>query len=469
MKRIFRLLSVGVIILFLSACSTTYTIQIHPPLAKSPTIKKVAIFLDGTKNSRDSRTNVSTLNEIVQHQNKDNLYIFYNDGVGTDGRFLGAGTGWGFDKDVVEAYSFLSKYYTSGSKLYVFGFSRGAYTSRILAGMLYSVGVYDLSNFQEETRLKIAEELYDAYKGKDKKIEDIRKNAKAIIDEWASDINSQQTRNKPRPDYSVMIDVLGLWDTVEALGVIPTIEAIEGKILGIKDPQEIVNPNGRYIDQICNARNIYHALALDDNRANVFTPIIISSNQVAKKCKPEDSSISKIEEVWFSGAHADVGGGYSINENNNKGDETDHDLSLSGLSLNWMMSRIKIVAPELLPKHAEVFQNPLGYMHDAEKDSSLYVRVPRHNILVNYINLSKYHKLKVHSSVFDRLAESSDTRSKLGFDSEWYKLSEFSECFNVDECGKYKFKKCKNIEVVEELAKPNKAIRISGRISQKRK
>lgn len=432
-----------------TAYSATYTIQVHPPTAEPPTVRKVALFLDGTQNNKDSRTNVSALSEIVKHQNKDNLYIFYNEGVGTDARFVGAGTGWGISKDVAEAYSFLSKYYTRGSKLYVFGFSRGAYTSRILAGMIYSFGIYDLSSFQEEDRIKIANELYDAYKGKNKEVKDIRQKGMKIIKNWRAARNLQQLSGEMGVDYSATIDVMGLWDTVEALGVVPTLEALEGKILGIRDPQNIVNPNGRYIDQICNAKNIYHALSLDDNRANVFTPIIITSNRVAEKCKPEDASISKIEEVWFSGAHSDVGGGYSIHENNRKGDDTDRDLSLSGLSLNWMMSRIKIAAPELLPADAEVFQNHLGYSHDAEFDSSNYKRTPRHNILTKYTEYSRYRKLKIHSSVFSRLALPANVRGKLGFDSEWYKLSEFDKCFVVNGHGGYQHKDCPLIEVVK--------------------
>jgi uncharacterized protein (DUF2235 family) len=103
------LLAVGIL---LSACASTYTIQIHPSIKQAESNKVLALFLDGTQNDLDSRTNVSTLSQITKHQNRDNLYIFYNEGVGTDSRIIGAGTGWGISKDVAEAYTFLSEYHS---------------------------------------------------------------------------------------------------------------------------------------------------------------------------------------------------------------------------------------------------------------------------------------------------------------------------------------------------------------------
>lgn len=452
MKQLFKVVYFSLISIFLMSCASTnktYTIQIHPPLSSSPSIKQVALFLDGTQNDRDSRTNVSTLSEIVKHQNRDNLYIFYNEGVGTEGQFVGAGTGLGIDKDVAEAYAFLSEYYSPDSKLYIFGFSRGAYTSRILAGMIYSIGIYDLTSFVKKERIKIAKDLYEAYKGKNKDIINIREAGRNIIKEWRIKTLAKNKTINVQSDYDVSIEVLGLWDTVEALGIVPTLEALEGKILGTKDPQNIINPNGRYIDQICNIKNVYQSLSLDDNRANIFTPIIISSEFVIQKCKRDAQFITNVEEVWFSGAHADIGGGYQKNENNDKGDDTDRDLSISGVSLNWMMSRIKQSAPELIPKNAEVFENSLGYIHDAQNGSSMYKRISRNHILTDYTRHSMYAKLKIHESVFQRLSLKASARKDIGFDSGWYMLDAFKECFDVTEDEEYIFKKCALIEVVK--------------------
>lgn len=453
-----KVINISIILLLaglISGCvgSKTYSIQIHHPISKPKSPKLIALFLDGTQNDRDSRTNVSFLSEIVKHQYKDNLYMFYNEGVGTSGRFIGAGAGWGIDKDVAEAYAFLTEYYSAGSKMYVFGFSRGSYTSRILAGMIYSVGIYDLTSFKKEDRIRISKKLYYAYKGNNKTVNGIRSAGETVVNTWGGEAGEEVVTNNIKPYLNAEIEVMGLWDTVEALGVVPTIEAGKEKILGIQDPQNIINPNGRYLDQICNVKNIYHALSLDDNRANVFTPIIISSEYVTNECDDdsEKSSINKIKEVWFSGAHADIGGGYEKNENNKKGDYTDRDVSISGVSLNWMMSEIKNDAPGLIPNYARVFENPLGYVHNAENGDMKYKKVRRHNILTDhYKKYSRYGKLRIHESVFKRLATPRTTEQlyKFGYDSEWYALDQFEDCFDKKEDGSFLFKECDAIEVV---------------------
>lgn len=455
MKSWIVMINLLIILEVVTGCSAnrTYSIQINEPDIAPKSVKQIALFLDGTQNDRDSRTNVSVLNEIVKNQDKDNLYLFYNEGVGTDGKFIGAGTGWGIGKDVAEAYSFLSKYYTPDSKLYIFGFSRGAYTSRILAGMINSVGIIDLTPFDENDRAKISEKLFLAYKGENKKsLEENKANVNEIIEQLDRKLN-----NKIKRYDDVKIEAMGLWDTVEALGIIPTIEAIERGLLQIQDPQEIVNPNSRYRDQICNVKHIYHALSLDDNRANVFTPIIISSDHVMSKCNVDkDLLLAIVDEVWFSGAHSDIGGGYKIkdsnkNDSNKKGDNTDRDLSISGVSLNWMMSKLEKDSPGLLPEHAKVHENPLGYIHDAENHNPMYGRVPRYNILEKYLELSKYKKIRTHKSVVNRLVNiTGDDRSKTGYDSEWYaKTGKLQGCFTDKGNGSYEFTGCPLIDIVE--------------------
>lgn len=432
--------------------SKTYTIEINQPNQDSQNIKQIALFLDGTQNDRDSRTNVSALNEIIMHQDTDNLYLFYNEGVGTDGRIIGAGTGWGNDKDIAEAYAFLTKYYSQDAQLYIFGFSRGAYASRILAGMIYALGIYDLSDVIEQDRLALSKALYAIYKGENKDIEESRYQANQLINQWGKDKLKVNDFAFSHHNHNVFIDVLGLWDTVEALGFTPTIEAVNETYLGVADPNNIVNPNPRYIDQICNVNYVYHAVSLDDNRANVFTPIILSSDEVVSLCPDsEQASITKVEEVWFSGAHADVGGGYEKMENNHPDDYSDKDLALAGVSLNWMLDNIKRDAPILLPDTAKVHQNVFGHIHDAENTDPKYKRVLRNSILTSYLNVSRYNKIKIHSSVFERIAEPPQNSKEIldrGFDSHWYEDGYFVDCFKPNHQGGYRFVPCDQIEPV---------------------
>lgn len=453
MKRLFGIIAIfPLAALFVGCASQPYSVELHMPVNNSNHDKQVVIFLDGTQNDRNSRTNISALSEIIKHQDKDNLYMFYNEGVGTGGRVVGAGSGWGIDEDVATAYAFLSKYYSQPSKLYIFGFSRGAYTSRILAGMIYAIGIYDLNSFSQDDRIKIARDLYSAYKGKHKTVPDIQKAANTIVNTWKADLNNTAFSVVKNKYDNVQIDILGIWDTVEALGVVPTIEAIQTKVFGTKDPQNIINPNERYIDQICNIRHVYHALSLDDNRANVFTPIIMSSKYAASKCNGEqDASLAKVDEVWFTGAHADIGGGYTKDEyNQDDKKQVDKDVSLSGVSLNWMLAKIKKVASDLLPKYASVYANPLAYVHDAENGDAKYAREERDDILLKYIRLSRYEKLRIHRSVLQRLARTTEERKHMGYDSKWYEQVEFKDCFDHDEAGSYTYKQCTAIEVVNE-------------------
>lgn len=413
MQKVYLVLAIMIFTILINGCSKTYTIEIHEKKIHSKSEKRLALFLDGTANSMKSRTNISKLYEIIANQNKDNLYLFYNSGVGTGGKFLGAMVGLGIDKDVKEAYKFLSDNYTEKSKLSIFGFSRGAYTARILAGMIYTVGIYDLNDFKNKK--KIINELYSqAYEGKNRNKKTIRTKANAIIEKWK---NIESVNKTIKPYENVKIDILGLWDTVEALGFIPTIEAIENKILNKKDKQNIVNPNNRYFDQICNTKKVFQALALDDNRADVFTPIILAHNYFKEKCNnPKKPNVSNIvDEVWFSGAHADIGGGY--NKNN----------SLSGVSLNWMISKIKEADSNLLPKDTKVYENRLGYIHNAEKSLKIaYKEENRSKILKKYIDISVYKKLRIHQSVIDGLKSKN---TKKDHDSKWYLAPLFKACF----------------------------------------
>jgi uncharacterized protein (DUF2235 family) len=447
MKKIVVMLTSIVLLNGCSAINTTSTIEIHEKMNDSESIKKIALFLDGTANDRRSRTNVLKINEIIANQNKDNLYLFYNEGVGTGYRALGAGTGWGLGKDVREAYQFLSEHYTKDTSLYIFGFSRGSYTARVLAGMIYTVGIYNLSEFNKDAWPKIIYDLYNkAYKGSRKTKENIRESAISVINDWRKrnktegghEALDQEASKRHIDGEKIKIEIMALWDTVEAMGIVPTMEAIKDKLGIEEDKQDIVYPNDNYTDQICNMNHVLHALSLDDNRAYVFTPIILTNERVIHSCEGDINIQNVVNEVWFSGAHADVGGGY---EKNN---------SLSGVSLNWMLDEINKIEKDkgrnnrLLSENVEIFGNELGFLHNAEGKSKLYREDNRRKILEKYLGASVYEVIRIHSSVKRRLEKIGLVN---GFDSKWYESERFDECFS--EGGKNKFKNCTSIVIVE--------------------
>ena len=401
------------------------TVEIHDNVSDLDKHKRVVVFFDGTGDNMEKRSNVIKLFEISANQKIDNADFYYHKGVGTGEKFIGAATGLGMGKIIKNAYAFLSQRYEKDAKLYVFGFSRGAFSSRVFTNFIDTVGLYNLKDIDTKKAFKLIDNLYaNAYKGKDKTKDEIKALATKIVQKWKADTGIKKDISS---FGSVEVEILGLWDTVAALGV---------KVKNKK--QNIINYYDTYFDQICNTKNVLQALSLDDNRANIFTPVIISADYFKSKCQnKEDINIkSVVNEVWFSGAHSDVGGGYETK------------TSLSGLALNWMISEIKKIESDLLPKSAEVFENEYGYSHKASDhwyDVIAFGKTTREKIIEKYVDLSVYKKLRVHQSVIDKI-QNPDLWD--GYSSKWYESDKFKECFKKSDKG-YTFMTCELIEVIK--------------------
>lgn len=364
-----------------------------PPTAKP---RKIAIFFDGTANDEGSDTNVKRLHSLVTLQNKGNIASLYLQGVGVSNDITGAVTGAGTNPRVKIAYEFILNHYQPAScsrpadEIYIFGFSRGAYSARILATMLFYGGLVKSKDNPYYTSTELAGLVHNATFAplfqdvnqavRIKKIKDFFKEKKLIT----LPIDGQV--------LPITVKVLGLWDTVEALGpkfFIPTTPAVN---LRSTFPEvNIDTPNGRYGERLCNVEKAYHAVSIDDNRATIFTPLLLTRKHLFVDCprgkKESDNNIdfyspmlnsdgtirkNHLQEVWFSGAHSDVGGGY-LNS------------SLSGVSLNWMIDRLRDT--DLLPEHSAVRQDIFGSSHNPASGSwsVLYPDVSR-NIVAFALN-----------------------------------------------------------------------------------
>ncbi len=300
MKGLARL-AAGLAALFLAGCGNIAVNHVpHQPESKP---KKLAVFFDGTANDEGSYTNVAKLHNLVTLQARPDVSTSYIKGVGVDGKILGMATGWGIGLDVRQAYLYLAENYSHEpeDEIYIFGFSRGAYAARILAALIHVAGIPDVRSIENRNaRIGYIEQIYDAYKSNgERSIEDRRKRVEAVL---------------KTPTVHAQIKFLGIWDTVEALGLPNYAETVDV-------------PNPRYADQLCNVTKAAHAVALDDNRARIFTPILLTRAHLTEACEHVDID-QVVTEVWFSGAHSDVGGGYS-------------DTHLSGVSLNWMIGQIR--------------------------------------------------------------------------------------------------------------------------------
>jgi uncharacterized protein (DUF2235 family) len=377
--------------LLLSSCTTNIS---YKQLRTSvPSAKYIAVFFDGTSNNEKSDTNIKRLHSLVSLQKRDDIASIYIEGVGTETDVLGMGTGFGIGARVKIAYEFLLNNYNRGDKIYVFGFSRGSFSGRMLTSMLYHAGLPQLAGHDSR---ETAEMVFDAVKEPiPSNLEHERKGRVAT----ALHLDHIE---------SVSVDVLGLWDTVGALGAPSWPSRLMHKAGLRAHHVDIDVPNDRYGDQLCNVRQVYHALSVDDDREWIFTPLLLQRKMLLENCEPRDDDHlldakgnvrpGRLQEVWFSGAHSDVGGGYP-------------DSLLSGVSLNWMIDRLNTrsdLSRPILPLGAHVPEDPFGSSHDPESGSYsvLYENMSR-NIGAYLLDRNQERKefagsMCVHESVLQR-------------------------------------------------------------------
>jgi uncharacterized protein (DUF2235 family) len=367
--------------------------------------KLVWVTIDGTSNTPVSRTAAVRLHELVEAHSYDMpghpLAIWYAEGVGSgDLDIVGKTVGVGVNEDIKNAYAFLTQIWQPCDRLFLNGFSRGAYTVRALGGLLYMAGIPDLRTTPAAERKKIVNELFDAYKTRTAYPErdglNLRRAERiaAVYARHGLAPRAAREGGFANPRTKVVIEAITLWDTVQAMGL-PD---------GSEDPAEGL---AHFLITACNARAIFQALSLDDNRAYSFTPLLAGGEQATAAC-PADSGRQNvnatIEEAWFSGAHADVGGTYS------SGSMLDGELA--SISLNWMLSRLK--GPECpecsstlsLPADLQVPENRLTAVHDGKRTSIAYRKLFRQTRKPSVYWARVYGSgklLPVHASVFDRL------------------------------------------------------------------
>ena len=378
-------------LLLLLACTLAgCTAIVHKTQLSAATEKKIAVFFDGTHNDIAADTNIKKLHSLVSLQGRRDIASIYIEGVGTKTDVLGMGTGFGVRPRVIMAYAYLLENYkgkqgkVQADTIYLFGFSRGAYQARILASLLNTVGIVAAPDGVDA--YNVAELTYDAFKTDQNQPRSLAARREAVQNELApAGITIGQD--------AVRVKVLGLWDSVEALGV-PEYSGRLKEKFGIGEyPVDIDTPNLRYGDQLCNVDNAFHALSIDDNREWVFTPLLLTRKHLFADC-PDAARFphGQLAEVWFAGAHSDVGGGYE-------------DSLLSGVSMNWMIEQLREF--NLLPDGAAVPEDPYGSSHDPEASmlwGMLYHAKSRD--IGRYVLDSERHLLPatlcVHKSVFER-------------------------------------------------------------------
>lgn len=271
--------------------------------------KRLVVYLDGTWNSVDSNTNVWRMRALTADKSPDGRSQLVYYGVGVNG-FSGGVFGQGLDDNIRLAYEWLIENYTDGDEIFIFGFSRGAFTPRSLAGLVAINGILKAGSPIGTS------ELFKRYKKGDE--ESIWKLQEA---ERLGGRDKLTTQEQWLLKYSqpANVKMIGVWDTVGSLGL------STGKIPGISRSSFDYLQTGLRIHIL----NGYHALAIDEHRDD-FAPTLwdVHRSNDEKAVFATPRSLASVEQRWFVGAHANVGGGY----------ETD---LLAQAPLRWIITKAR--------------------------------------------------------------------------------------------------------------------------------
>jgi hypothetical protein len=290
-------------------------------------MRHLVVCCDGTWNTPDqeSVTNVKRLYDALD-DTKNDQFSYYAPGVGTEGgllaRLTGGSFGVGIDGKIMGAYDWLTTTYQPGDRIALFGFSRGAYTVRSLAGMIAACGLIDTTSLDAQETGRQIERVYRK-----------RYTQGGNADRgWREGLTF---RYDPDNAEQIPVQFIGVWDTVGALGIPDNMSWLNP--LDPSAPHTFhdvkLNPH------VPHAR---HAVAMDERR-RAFTPTLWS-----KPARGQD-----VKQKWFPGSHMDVGGGHL-------------ERGLSDGALQWMIDEAGDAAQLAFHKTTldQVRADPLDVLHD---------------------------------------------------------------------------------------------------------
>ena len=258
-------------------------------------MKRLILCFDGTWNQPDNKhpedeqveTNVRRIFESLKGYDDKGIQQvgWYDPGVGTEWfrRIRGGAFGLGLSENIRQGYRYLIEHYKEGDEIFLFGFSRGAYTARALIGLIRNSGLLRTADDN------LIDEAYALYRTRDEGPDS--EAALTFRQKYARDIR---------------ITFLGVWDTVGALGI--PIESFD----------DFNKRHFEFYDTDLSSiiANAYHAVALNEHREPYAVAL----------WNPKEKPRQKMEQRWFLGAHSDVGGGYT-------------DRRLSDLTLLWIQEK----------------------------------------------------------------------------------------------------------------------------------
>jgi len=283
-------------------------------------MKRIVVLIDGTWNKEGTtgNTNVALLdsanrtspNTFIKAEATDGVaqHVHYHDGVGAEGdlveKMLGGAIGLGLKKIIQECYGFIVRDYVAGDEVYLFGFSRGAYAARALAGLIGASGI------QDNTDAQIFEVAWQHYRVPPA----VRRQPETASSSDQKTIADYKALAARRAFHdSRAIKCVAVWDTVGSygipagIGLAPLTRYFTLAVLGFHD-----TTLGDHVEVGL------HAVGVDEHRR----PFVPTFWTIEKDKKPK----GHVEQTWFAGAHSNVGGGYP-------------DSGLSDQALIWMIAR----------------------------------------------------------------------------------------------------------------------------------
>ena len=415
--------------------------------------KNIVVLSDGTgqEGGKGRDTNIYKIFRMLEDRT-DKQIVFYDRGIGTDWRKItGNLAGAGFNQNVLQCYRFIYDNYNAGDKIFLLGFSRGAATVRSLASFINYFGILPKS------RPELIKKAFKLYRiGRRKDISDsgeqsgkpdprnsyhqklnqgteydtknwMQQGVQNLVDigNKTRDGFQQVIRGEPlnkkaeefvreHPNQWVSVEFLGVYDTVPALGLPgAVIDTIVNLIPGWKH---------RFHDFRLHpsVNHAYQALAIDDDR-KWFHPTIWHS------CPRDDQTI---EQVWFSGAHTDVGGGFK-------------EPGLSDIALEWMVQKAVSHGARLYFRNIEYWNFCIA---PDSTDKVHPPRIPMLGMQLKYPTKQRYWPKEaenefgqptIHQSVIDRKNNSKDYDPWILKEHPEYKIEPWNEMFKYNNDEKF--------------------------------
>ncbi|MCU7942954.1 MAG: DUF2235 domain-containing protein [Candidatus Thiodiazotropha sp. (ex Cardiolucina cf. quadrata)] len=322
-------------------------------------MKRIIICADGTWNIRDQLdkktgrrhpTNVTKIARAIKPKAGDGTsqIVYYHEGVGTNGpldKVTGGAFGKGMEENIRNMYRFIVYNYEPGDELYLFGFSRGAFTVRSLAGFMNLIGLIEKDDDYYVPEMYLC---YEKSKGPDSA-------------EWEKAFRNVENV-RPCPP----IKLVGVWDTVGALGA----PGVIGQIFNRKKYQyhDIeLNPN---------IENAIHAISIDERR-KPFKPSI---------WKRPLSWQGEVQQAWFAGVHSNVGGSYSPD-------------GLANEALHWVVEKSEALGLECDHDYLAHFRPCFNSVLNDSMTIPYRVMGPFERQIGNHVNDGEV----LHQSVLDRM------------------------------------------------------------------